>query len=111
MQKSMVTLDPVSLVKLGSPQPFLIITTSRGLAATTTIVKHTSLRNREPDISLRDPRILDGLYLTDDICNINKQVSKSVKTLIAQCISTRKRRNSLSLTLLTMKPHCNDDKL
>src|SRR5438270_12837829 len=107
----MVTLDPISLVKLGSPQPFLIITISCELAATTTIVKHISPRNRELDISLRDPGILDGLCLTDDICNINKQVGGSVKTLIARCTSTRRRRNSLSLTLLTMKPHCNDDKL
>src|SRR5437764_15400615 len=106
----MVTLDPVSLVEPGSPQPFLIIIISRGLAATTTIIKHISPRNREPDISLRDPRILDGLYLTDDICNINKQVGGSVKTLIARCTSTRRRRNSLSVALLTTKSHCNDDK-
>ena len=107
----MVTLDLISLVELGSPQPFLIIIISRGLAATTTIVKHISLRNREPDIFLRDPRILDSLCLMDDIYNINKQVGESVKTPIARCTSTRKRRNSLSFALLTMKPHYNDDKL
>ena len=83
MQKSTVTLDPISLVELGSPQLFLIITISRGLAATMTIVKHISPRNREPNISLRDPRILDSLCLMDDIYNINKQVGGSVKTLIA----------------------------
>ena len=56
----MVILDPISLVELGNPQPFLIITISRGLVATTTIVKHISSRNRELDISLRDPGILDA---------------------------------------------------
>ena len=71
-QKSIVTLDLVSLIELGSSQPFLIIITSCRLAATTTIVKHTFPRNRELDISLKDSRILDDLYLMDDIYNINK---------------------------------------